>query len=84
MKFKDAGIIGLGTHVPEKIVTNFDFEKTIDTTDEWIRTRTCIEERRFVLNRYSPIFLISLPNSKRTFNCSQQRLINCRGAIFSD
>ena len=48
MKFKDVGIIGMGTYVPEKIVTNFDFEKTLDTNDEWIRTRTGIEERRFV------------------------------------
>lgn len=47
MKLKNVGIIGLGTYVPEKIMTNFDFEKIIDTTDEWIRTRTGIEERRF-------------------------------------
>ena len=42
----NAGIIGLGKYVPEKVVTNFDLEKTIDTNDEWIRTRTGIEERR--------------------------------------
>lgn len=47
MKFKSAGIISLGTYVPERIMTNFDFEKIIDTTDEWIRTRTGVEERRF-------------------------------------
>ncbi|MGL5378143.1 MAG: beta-ketoacyl-ACP synthase III [Cetobacterium sp.] len=47
MKLKNVGIIGLGTYVPEKVMTNFDFEKIIDTTDEWIRTRTGIEERRF-------------------------------------
>lgn len=40
------GIIGLGKYVPEKIVTNFDLEKTLDTNDEWIRTRTGIHERR--------------------------------------
>lgn len=44
---KNVGIIGLGTYVPEKIMTNYDFEKIIDTTDEWIKTRTGIEERRF-------------------------------------
>jgi 3-oxoacyl-[acyl-carrier-protein] synthase-3 len=48
MNLKSAGILGMGTYVPEKIMTNFDFEKIIDTTDEWIRTRTGIEERRFV------------------------------------
>lgn len=45
--FKNVGIIGLGTYVPENVMTNFDFEKIIDTSDEWIRTRTGIEERRF-------------------------------------
>lgn len=47
MKIKNVGIIGLGTYVPDKIMTNSDFEKIIDTTDEWIRSRTGIEERRF-------------------------------------
>ncbi|WP_062048021.1 beta-ketoacyl-ACP synthase III [Bacillus sp. JCM 19034] len=42
-----AGIIGIGSYIPEQVVTNFDFEKKIDTSDEWIRTRTGIEERRF-------------------------------------
>lgn len=42
----NAGIIGLGKYVPEKIVTNFDLEQILDTNDEWIRTRTGIEERR--------------------------------------
>ncbi|MCZ8536580.1 ketoacyl-ACP synthase III [Paenisporosarcina quisquiliarum] len=41
------GIIGLGRYMPERVVTNFDLEKQMDTTDEWIRTRTGIEERRF-------------------------------------
>ncbi|MFJ8090430.1 beta-ketoacyl-ACP synthase III [Lysinibacillus sp. NPDC095746] len=43
----NAGIIGIGKYVPEKVVTNFDLEKMMDTSDEWIRTRTGIEERRF-------------------------------------
>lgn len=43
----NAGIVGLGRYIPEQIVTNFDLEKRMDTTDEWIRTRTGIEERRF-------------------------------------
>ncbi|WP_062352070.1 beta-ketoacyl-ACP synthase III [Bacillus kwashiorkori] len=41
-----AGIIGIGKYVPEKVVTNFDLEKIMETSDEWIRTRTGIEERR--------------------------------------
>ncbi len=43
----NAGILGLGRYVPEKVVTNFDLEKIMDTSDEWIRTRTGIEERHF-------------------------------------
>jgi 3-oxoacyl-[acyl-carrier-protein] synthase III len=42
----NAGIIGVGRYLPEKIVTNADLEKIMDTSDEWIRTRTGIEERR--------------------------------------
>lgn len=41
-----AGIVGIGRYLPEKIVTNHDLEKIMDTSDEWIRTRTGIEERR--------------------------------------
>lgn len=40
------GIIGTGSYVPENIVTNKDLEKIVDTTDEWIVTRTGIRERR--------------------------------------
>ncbi|AVK82857.1 3-oxoacyl-ACP synthase [Lysinibacillus sp. B2A1] len=43
----NAGIIGIGKYVPEKVMTNFDLEKIMDTSDEWIRTRTGIEERHF-------------------------------------
>lgn len=42
----NAGIIGIGRYVPEKVVKNTDLEKMMDTSDEWIRTRTGIEERR--------------------------------------
>src|SRR5262245_19391567 len=38
-------IAGTGSYLPEKIVTNRDLEKSVDTTDEWIRTRTGIERR---------------------------------------
>ncbi|MDR2779272.1 MAG: ketoacyl-ACP synthase III [Puniceicoccales bacterium] len=39
-------ILGIGAYVPEKIVTNDDLCKIVDTTDEWIQTRTGIRERR--------------------------------------
>ncbi|MGI6586702.1 MAG: ketoacyl-ACP synthase III [Gracilibacteraceae bacterium] len=43
---RNAGIIGTGSCLPDKVMTNKDFEKIVDTTDEWIRTRTGISERR--------------------------------------
>ena len=38
-------IAGTGSYLPEKVLTNFDLEKMVDTSDEWIRTRTGIERR---------------------------------------
>lgn len=40
------GVLGTGHYAPTKVVTNFDLEKIVDTSDEWIRTRTGIEERK--------------------------------------
>lgn len=44
-----ARITGTGSYVPEKIATNIDLEKFLDTSDEWIRTRTGIVERHLVV-----------------------------------
>lgn len=41
-----ARIAGTGSYMPEKVLTNFDLEKMIDTTNDWILARTGIEERR--------------------------------------
>jgi 3-oxoacyl-[acyl-carrier-protein] synthase-3 len=38
-------IAGTGKYLPERVLTNFDLEKMVETTDEWIRTRTGIEHR---------------------------------------
>ena len=43
-----ARITGTGSYLPPKIITNFDLEKTLDTSDEWITARTGIKERRIV------------------------------------
>ena len=47
-RLKSAGIIGIGSYVPEKIVTNFDIEKIVETSDEWVYSRTGIKRRRIV------------------------------------
>lgn len=44
---KNSRIAGVGHYVPEKVVTNQDLEKLIDTNDEWIVERTGIKERRY-------------------------------------
>lgn len=46
--YKGVGIIGTGSYVPEKVLTNSDLEKMVNTTDEWIKTRTGIRERRIL------------------------------------
>ncbi len=45
---KRVGIIGLGKYLPKKVLTNADLEKMVDTSDEWITTRTGIKRRRLV------------------------------------
>lgn len=42
-----AKLSSFGSYAPKKIVNNFDLEKIVDTTDEWIRTRTGMSERHF-------------------------------------
>jgi len=43
---KKTGILGLGAYLPERVLTNKELERMVDTTDEWIITRTGIKERR--------------------------------------
>ena len=45
---KSAKIAGLGKYLPPKVLTNFDLEKMVDTSNEWITTRTGIKERRII------------------------------------
>ncbi|WP_224983089.1 beta-ketoacyl-ACP synthase III [Geomonas agri] len=53
-------ITGTGSAVPEKVLTNFDLEKMVDTTDEWIVTRTGIRERRIAAEgEYTSTFAIA-------------------------
>lgn len=46
-----ARIAATGSYVPERVLTNFDLEKMVDTTDEWIRERTGIRERRIAAEK---------------------------------
>lgn len=46
-------IAGTGRYLPERIMTNFDLEKMVDTSDEWIRTRTGVERRHIASEEQS-------------------------------
>jgi 3-oxoacyl-[acyl-carrier-protein] synthase-3 len=54
---KYAKIAGLGKFLPHKVVNNFDLEKIVDTSDEWISTRTGIKERRLAEKNTGASFL---------------------------
>src|SRR5262245_44581349 len=41
-------VLGTGSEVPSKVVTNHDLEKMVDTSDEWVTVRTGIKERRIL------------------------------------
>ncbi len=45
---KGIGIVGTGSFLPEKVLSNHDLEKIVDTSDEWISSRTGIKERRIL------------------------------------
>ena len=45
---RGAEIAGVGSYLPERVLTNADLEEIVDTSDEWIVTRTGIRERRVV------------------------------------
>jgi len=46
MPSRSTAVLGTGSYAPERILTNQELSKTVDTSDEWIRTRTGIRERR--------------------------------------
>lgn len=54
---RSASIIGTGSYLPEKVLTNADLEKMVDTSDEWITTRTGIKERRIATREETTSFL---------------------------
>ena len=60
-KLRAAGIWGTGLAVPERVLTNADLEKMVDTSDEWITTRTGIKERRLLQMMRHLVILRQLP-----------------------
>ena len=58
-------ITGLGCHVPERVVTNDDLAGLVDTSDEWIVTRTGIHERRLAEPGTLAMSELALPAAQR-------------------
>ena len=56
---KTAKIVGLGSYLPERVLTNRDLEAIVDTTDDWITTRTGIKERRIVAEDEALVDLVA-------------------------
>jgi 3-oxoacyl-[acyl-carrier-protein] synthase-3 len=61
---KSVGIKGLGMYVPKKVLTNEDLEKMVDTSDEWIVTRTGIKKRRIV-QPATPVSVLAIEAAKK-------------------
>lgn len=76
LKLNSAGILGLGYYVPEKILTNADIEKLVDTNDEWITERTGIKERRICAPEQatSDLSLIAAQRALKDANVSAEEL----------
>ncbi|MCX7921742.1 MAG: ketoacyl-ACP synthase III [Clostridia bacterium] len=64
---KSVGILGIGSCLPEKVLTNFDLEKMVDTNNEWILQRTGISERR-ILDKESPAYEVGVQAAKRAID----------------
>lgn len=70
-------IIATGYYPGEKVVTNMDFEKKIDTTDEWITTRTGIKRRHFSENSSAMLAIEAAFQATRNIDVSRIGIIIC-------
>lgn len=62
-------ILGTGSYFPEKVLTNKDLEKMVDTTDEWITTRTGIKERRISVDE--PTSVLAMKAAEKAIEMAQ-------------
>ena len=69
-------IIGVGSYLPDKILTNNDLEKVVDTSDEWIQARTGIKKRHIAGNNQltSDLATIAVKNALKKANISANNL----------
>ena len=74
-----AAITAVGGYVPEDKLTNADLEKLVDTNDEWIKTRTGVEERRILKEKGKGTSDLAAPAvqeilRKKKHRCNRDRL----------
>ncbi|MFP3953359.1 MAG: 3-oxoacyl-ACP synthase III family protein [Candidatus Acetothermia bacterium] len=65
--FLTPGIVGLGKGLPDKVITNLELEKMVETSDEWITSRTGIKERR-VLEKDEPPSSLAVSASREALD----------------
>ena len=68
-KMKRVAIIGTGSYVPEKVLSNFDLEKKVDTSDEWIKNRTGICERH-ISDEQTPTSKLAIEAAKKALDAA--------------
>jgi len=66
---KFSRIVGTGSHLPEKVLTNKDLEQMVETSDEWIRERTGIGERRIAAQGETTVDL-AVPAARRAMQAA--------------
>ena len=74
------GILGTGFHVPAKVMTNNDFAKLVDTSDEWIREKVGIVERRVAAQHEATSDLAiyaALEAFRNANDCHCDPILNC-------
>ena len=69
-ELRGATIVGTGSAVPQRVITNDDLAQIVDTSDEWIKTRTGISERRIVES--------DVPVSELCIEAAQKALLNAK------
>ena len=77
-------IIGTGSYAPEKILTNADLEKMVETSDEWITTRTGIKQRHIAADGVATsvfIFFVGTEHSHCDFKRVEQSGTGCHHIV---
>ena len=76
-------IKGIAYYVPEEIITNSDLEKLMDTTDEWITTRTGIKQRHSVGNQKIGPSDLAVQATKKLFHNTNTKVDDIDFVIFA-